>query len=166
MGSPPIGNSGAAIGSGDKKLRCLDYLGNTKWSFTTGDEILSSPSIADIDNDGTVEIVFGSNDGKIYCLSLTGVSQSSAGQWYSFRGSRFHTGWMDSDSDYVDDLTEKYYYETDPYTFNPNFIPPPTTNEPTFLFPSVSTILVSLSLSILAFIHFIQRKWKKKLGGI
>ncbi|MBD3191784.1 MAG: hypothetical protein GF308_14150 [Candidatus Heimdallarchaeota archaeon] len=51
----------------------------------------------------------GSWDDTLYCLGLIGVTASGPGQWYCFRGSVFHTGQMDSDSDYLDDLTEAFY---------------------------------------------------------
>ncbi len=40
-----------------------------KWSFTTGSWIYSSPAIVDIDNDGSMEVVFGSSDENLYALS-------------------------------------------------------------------------------------------------
>jgi hypothetical protein len=42
------------------------------WSYTTGDGVLSSPAVADVDEDGQLEVVIGSDDGKIYCLNSTG----------------------------------------------------------------------------------------------
>ena len=79
----------------------------THWIFTAGDGILSSPAVVD----GMVFV--GSRDNKFYCLGLSGVSSSGISPWYCFRGSAFHTGQMDSDSDYMDDQTEEHYL-TDP----------------------------------------------------
>lgn len=39
-----------------------------KWTFNAKSPILSSAIAIDIDKDGKKEIVFGTNDGKIYCL--------------------------------------------------------------------------------------------------
>jgi hypothetical protein len=39
------------------------------WSYTTGYYVHSSPSLADIDNDGKLEVVVGSEDNKIYALN-------------------------------------------------------------------------------------------------
>ena len=39
-----------------------------KWSFDTDDDVESTPSAFDLDGDGFLEVVFGSNDNKIYCL--------------------------------------------------------------------------------------------------
>lgn len=44
----------------------------TLWKYNAGSWIISSPSIADIDNNGEKEIVFGSGDGNIYCVNSTG----------------------------------------------------------------------------------------------
>ncbi len=39
------------------------------WSFTTGSDIRSSPVLGDIDGDGKLEVVVGSNDNKMYALN-------------------------------------------------------------------------------------------------
>jgi len=41
---------------------------NQKWNFQTQDFVDSFPTIADINNDGDVEVIFGSWDNYIYCL--------------------------------------------------------------------------------------------------
>ncbi len=69
----------------------------------------SSPAVADLDDDGILEVLIGSADNKLYCLGLSGVSSSGSAPWYCFRGSVFHTGQMDNDSDYMDDQTEEFY---------------------------------------------------------
>ena len=43
-----------------------------KWSFTTGSSVYSSPFVADLDFDGTAEILIGSHDSNLYCLNHTG----------------------------------------------------------------------------------------------
>ncbi|MBD3190300.1 MAG: PQQ-binding-like beta-propeller repeat protein, partial [Candidatus Heimdallarchaeota archaeon] len=101
------------VGSDDDTLYCLSHTGSEEWGYQTGDNVYSSPAVADLDGDGTHEVLVGSDDDTLYCLGLTGVTASGPGQWYCFRGSVFHTGQMDSDSDYLDDLTEDYY-STDP----------------------------------------------------
>lgn len=41
----------------------------TKWTFETGDDISSSPALYDIDGDGKLEVIAGSNDNKLYALN-------------------------------------------------------------------------------------------------
>jgi len=48
---------------------------NTLWKYNAGSWIISSPSIADIDNNGFPEIVFGSGDGKIHVLNNNGTER-------------------------------------------------------------------------------------------
>jgi outer membrane protein assembly factor BamB len=45
------------------------------WEFETGGEVWSSPALADLDGDGAVDCVVGSNDGKVYALSGPGGRQ-------------------------------------------------------------------------------------------
>ncbi len=40
-----------------------------KWRFATESWVYSSPAVVDIDNDGNMEVVFGSSDGKLYAIS-------------------------------------------------------------------------------------------------
>jgi outer membrane protein assembly factor BamB len=57
------------VGSGDGKVYCLRGSdGTQKWSFTTSNEVVSSPAVADVDGDGKTEVVVGSNNNKLYCL--------------------------------------------------------------------------------------------------
>ncbi len=43
-----------------------------KWQYETGNDVDSSPAVCDIDNDGRYEVLFGSYDSYLYCLSSTG----------------------------------------------------------------------------------------------
>lgn len=57
------------------------------WNYTTGGStgVWSSPAIADINNDGKLEIIFGADDRNVYCLNRTGgkLWNSSIGYGYS-----------------------------------------------------------------------------------
>jgi hypothetical protein len=57
------------ITSYNGRIYCIDITsGNILWSFNTGDHITASPSLCDINSDSSLEVIFGSNDGMIYCL--------------------------------------------------------------------------------------------------
>jgi len=43
-----------------------------KWRFSTGGPVRSSPAVADINNDGETEIVFGSDDHTLYAVTCEG----------------------------------------------------------------------------------------------
>ncbi len=60
-------------------LYCLNGSdGTEKWSFATGSWTSSSPAIADVDEDGDKEVVFGCNDYNVYCLDgATGTQEWS-----------------------------------------------------------------------------------------
>ncbi|NHJ04569.1 MAG: hypothetical protein EAX90_07085 [Candidatus Heimdallarchaeota archaeon] len=42
------------------------------WTFTTGGSIATSPAFIDINSDGYLEIIIGSNDNYTYCINSTG----------------------------------------------------------------------------------------------
>ncbi|RKZ14518.1 hypothetical protein DRQ17_07545 [bacterium] len=50
------------------------------WSYLTGGDVESSPALGDIDGDGKLEIVVGSNDDKLYALNgeLTGIEKPTS----------------------------------------------------------------------------------------
>ncbi|MBR9703387.1 PQQ-binding-like beta-propeller repeat protein, partial [Candidatus Woesearchaeota archaeon] len=75
---------------GTKKgmIHCLDHESKELWSFSTGKDIKSgdelfydleqlhaissAPALADINNDGKLEVIVGTDDGMVYALSCTG----------------------------------------------------------------------------------------------
>ncbi|MBK8047604.1 MAG: DUF11 domain-containing protein [Anaerolineales bacterium] len=73
LGTPAIADIDSAtpgletvIGSGDRFVYVLDKDGHQLWKRPTGWIVRSSPLVADIDNDGSLEIVIGSDDHKVY----------------------------------------------------------------------------------------------------
>lgn len=99
------------IGSNNYDFYCLQNNGSMIWKYTLFAAARTPSCVIDLDNDNVSEILFGSGyyDGNLYCLELTGVTQSGASPWYCYRGSFSNTGWQDSDSDLLDDLSETYY---------------------------------------------------------
>lgn len=92
----------------ENKLFCFDHEFSEEWNYSLAQACDTTPIIVDIDGDGIVEIIILSTNGFVYCLGLTDVTSGSQ-RYYAERGSVFGTGQMDSDNDYMDDLTEDYY---------------------------------------------------------
>ena len=68
-GSPEI-----IVGSTNGTLYAFNADGSSRWAFATGDMILSTPAIADIDtNHAGLEVVIGSGDGYVYLLDANGT---------------------------------------------------------------------------------------------
>ncbi|MHA1556309.1 MAG: FG-GAP-like repeat-containing protein [Candidatus Heimdallarchaeota archaeon] len=112
------------VGFHDEHIYCLDHLGDEMFDIQIQGQTMTILT-ADLNGDNLTEIIYTKSywDGdamesihKIHCLSLSGVTRSGPEQWYCFRGSPFCTGQIDSDGDYLDDLTEQYYScdENDP----------------------------------------------------
>ncbi len=99
------------IGSNNYDFYCLQNNGNMLWKYTLLAPARTSSCVIDLDNDNVSEIIFGSGyyDSNLYCLELTGVTQSGDSPWFCYRGSFSNTGWQDKDSDLLDDLSEIYY---------------------------------------------------------
>ncbi|MBD3191848.1 MAG: hypothetical protein GF308_14470 [Candidatus Heimdallarchaeota archaeon] len=112
------------FGSWDNNTYCLNNEGGVICQYLTEGEIWASVFIADLNHDHKLEIIVVSNiiykpyrdiyprivKGKVYCFTLAGVSHSGIVPYHGFRGSLFQTGWMDSDGDFLDDLTENYFF--------------------------------------------------------
>ncbi|WXG44345.1 MAG: FG-GAP-like repeat-containing protein [Promethearchaeati archaeon SRVP18_Atabeyarchaeia-1] len=62
--------------SWDRKIYCLDGAGGQKWNYTTYPNVpgycllVGSPTLADIDGDGKMEVIIASD--KVWCLNSTG----------------------------------------------------------------------------------------------
>lgn len=72
VGGAPICSVGE--GTDGKKVFVRDRNGNTLrgWPQSTGGNVTGAPAIADINNDGNLEVVVGSMDGKLYAWGLNG----------------------------------------------------------------------------------------------
>jgi len=66
---------------------------NLLWSFDTGGRVLSSPAICNIDNDGELEIVIGSDSGKVFCLDGDPSDGVDEGIAYPGDGSGYDVLW-------------------------------------------------------------------------
>ncbi|MHA1668129.1 MAG: FG-GAP-like repeat-containing protein [Candidatus Heimdallarchaeaceae archaeon] len=102
------------VGSVGSNYYYLDHNGQIQDTFKTTGSSYATSCIADLDGDGTLEILVGTDDivgehGFLYCLTLSQSINGISAPWPCFMGSVYHTGWMDSDGDYLDDLTESFY---------------------------------------------------------
>lgn len=67
-----------------------------------------SPVIADVDNDGYMDIFVGDINGVMYCLNVEYASSNFAlTRWHTLSGSMFRTGHPDEDGDYIDNQKEE-----------------------------------------------------------
>ncbi|MHA1222180.1 MAG: FG-GAP-like repeat-containing protein [Candidatus Heimdallarchaeaceae archaeon] len=111
-------------------LYIISCNGTVEWSHNFTDMYFDgSPCVVDLDGDGVFEILIGVNIGYgypafFYCFSFSGISSSGVSPWYCFKGSNYNTGNIDSDSDFIDDLTESFYHtnKTNSDTDNDGFL--------------------------------------------
>jgi len=67
-----------------------------KWSYTTDGMVASSPALGDIDGDGEIEVVVGSDDNNVYAIDgITGNKE-----WVYLTGSNVHSSPALGDIDY------------------------------------------------------------------
>ncbi|MBI3033597.1 PQQ-binding-like beta-propeller repeat protein [Candidatus Woesearchaeota archaeon] len=65
-------NSAILVGSDDNHLYALNFDGSLMWKFDSGGSIVAEPVVADINGDGSMEIIFGSCDNNLYVISENG----------------------------------------------------------------------------------------------
>jgi hypothetical protein len=65
-----------AVGSDDDNLYVINGDGSLAFQVTTGGDVEASPSFCDLDDDGVLEVVAGSEDGMLYVYSLDGTAFS------------------------------------------------------------------------------------------
>nr|MDO8114263.1 PQQ-binding-like beta-propeller repeat protein [Candidatus Sigynarchaeota archaeon] len=89
----------------------IDFLHGTNGTFYqafTGSESLEMPLVADVDDDGMVEIIACSTIGRVYCLLATGPSWALPGPWPCTRGSPARAAcYVDADHDAMPDDLER-----------------------------------------------------------
>ena len=59
------------VGAADGRLYSLAGDGTLRWEYATGNRIDAAPARTDINNDGRHELIVGSRDGKLYCLTAS-----------------------------------------------------------------------------------------------
>lgn len=62
----------AVFGTESGKVIALDKDGNLVWTYMTGGPIECTPTLADIDGDGLIEVIAASNDGFLYAIATPG----------------------------------------------------------------------------------------------
>jgi hypothetical protein len=175
-------------------IYCLDGQGSVNWihniSYTppSGIEFLNSPTLGDIDGDNVTELLI-LDDKTLSCFDFQDVISSGVLQWGCLKGSMFHTGQMDRDGDFLDDVNEQFYgtliadwdtdddlisdgrevfFGCDPLDpFDPFAIASPTPTSPTPTSTSevdinliITSSLAILSLSAIIVVRFSKRRNK------
>ena len=85
----------------------------------TNGPVLSSPALSDLDQDGDIEIIIGSDDGFVYVWDAPGDFNTTKVPWSMFRGNPTHHGVPDDyDGDGLINSDEVVIYRTDPIWFD------------------------------------------------
>jgi hypothetical protein len=101
----------------DGHVYCLDEEGSINWIYNItvgtlppGGHYIPSPALGDIDADNVTELILNIfNEGDVICLEFDGIISSGITQWHCLRGTMYHTGQMDRDGDFLDDVNEQFY---------------------------------------------------------
>jgi hypothetical protein len=102
------------IGTDNSHIVCISPTKEVEWELflsPTGNDV-GYPCIMDLDNNERLEIVF-THLSTIYCYEVTNRISGEA-PWYTLGGTVFRTGAPDSDNDYLDDVTEQNWWQTNP----------------------------------------------------
>jgi C1A family cysteine protease/putative hemolysin len=109
---PPYGAKEVVAGSVDNNVYGLNFrsLSAQLWGLVTGNDVISSPAVGEIDHDGALEIAVGSKDGILYVLDPAIPPQDSDGDGILDSGDncRFvaNPDQSDLDQDLVGDLCD------------------------------------------------------------
>lgn len=82
------GDLEVVVGAGDGKVYFINNNGDATIDgsevtiFQTGGPVHSSASIGDVDGDGDLEVIIGSNDGNVYCLAYDPASNNVTEKWH------------------------------------------------------------------------------------
>lgn len=89
VGSEPNGDLEIVIGSNDGRVYFIDGDENNNGvidpsevtNYQTGEPVHSSPAIGDVDGDGDLEVIIGSNDGRVYSFDYDPASNTVMLNW-------------------------------------------------------------------------------------
>ncbi|MBN1329305.1 MAG: PQQ-like beta-propeller repeat protein [Candidatus Heimdallarchaeota archaeon] len=99
-------------------LICISPNHGFLWSlsFPSTGYFQGTPCVVDLDGNNRLEIIITTSN-ALYCyeMNLTTIIKSP---WYCFGGTVFQTRTLDRDTDYLDDLTEQYWWDTDPQIYD------------------------------------------------
>ncbi|MBN1328248.1 MAG: VCBS repeat-containing protein [Candidatus Heimdallarchaeota archaeon] len=99
-------------------LVCISSTQEFLWNLSlpsTGN-IQGTPCVMDLDNNNHLELLIATSE-TFYCYEI-GVTSIGKSPWYCYGGTVFQTRILDSDTDYLDDLTEQYWWKTDPQRYD------------------------------------------------
>ena len=87
------------------------------WDFRLGGQIMSSPAIGDVDNDGYIDIIIGTEDFDYKVYALKPISSGKRIYWQALSGDRYFNRTknqylIDKDNDMLSDYSELYIYHT------------------------------------------------------
>ncbi|MHA1828118.1 MAG: hypothetical protein ACTSX6_05670 [Candidatus Heimdallarchaeaceae archaeon] len=97
-----------------KKIYCLNSSGGIEYIYENNQQSgeYRTLRMADIDNDGYLDLITATNEGELSCLEITPSSEYLS-SWWTFGGTNQHYGQPDKDGDGIDDLSEELIYHTD-----------------------------------------------------
>ncbi|MHA1853531.1 MAG: FG-GAP-like repeat-containing protein [Candidatus Heimdallarchaeaceae archaeon] len=99
------------VSSDGKRIYVLNSEGELLSEFATQNQIFGIPCIIDINNDGKMEII-GTTKERVVCYGIQGINVSGEAGWWCKYNTPLGSPTTDTDGDYLDDLSEMDYYNT------------------------------------------------------